>query len=309
MNAEETARQVLAWAARPDGPLPVGSLSGAARLIQPAAETLMLAGDLACSAAARIGTGTPPFGDDKPVGAGAVLLAAAVGGRRQAGSARQLAEALRADRPQRTRPQQTCWRDLVARHAVVAAALPALGAPAEITTAADDGAAAEEPLTETLLRMSPLTTVLHRPPAVRLAAGAVADEVETAAALAGRPRGPEVLAAAISGWVVEAAVLNWRMNLLGRLSTSHVGLVLDTYLIARLRHAADWDMRIRWARQRLSALGPTDQLALATARFWMPLARLAQRGTDIQAERPLLRGYEPAVDLVHRHHLITAGAA
>lgn len=128
MNAEETACQVLAWAARPSGPLPVGSLSGTARLIQPTAGTLTLVRDLASSTAAKLGAGTPPFGDGNPVGAGAVLLAAAVGGRRQPGPARQLALALPPTRPQRIRPQRACWRDLIARHAVVAAALPTLEA-------------------------------------------------------------------------------------------------------------------------------------------------------------------------------------
>ena len=308
MNAEETAHQVLAWTARPSGPLPVGSLSETARLTQPAAGTLTLVADLAAATAARLGAGLPPFGDGSPVGAGPVLLAAAVGGRRQPGPARQLAEAVRPARPRRTRPQQACWRDLITRHAVVAAALPTLVAPAETMTGAEADAAGEEPLAETLLRMSPLTAVLHRPPVARLAAGTTADEVEAAAALADRPGGAEVLAAAMSRWVVEPAVLNWRTSLLDRFSASNPGLVLDTYLLARLRHAADWDLRVRWARQRLSALGPPDPLALATARFWVPLVKVAQRGTNVRGERPLLSGHEAAVDLVHRHHLITAGA-
>jgi hypothetical protein len=314
LNAEQTARQVLAWAAQPSGPLPVGSLNETGRLIEPMASTLTLLGDLTLSTAAMLGADTSAFGDENPVGAGAVLLAAAVGGRRQPGPARQLALALPPTRPQRMQPQRACWRDLIARHGVVAPALPALEAPAvpaaaQASSGTDAEVAVDEPLAETLLRMSLLTAVLYRPPAARMAADTTADEVEVAAALTERPRGPEVLAAAMSRWAIEPAVLNWRMNLLDRLGVSHPALLLDTYTLARLRHGADWDLRVRWARRRLSALGPPDQLALATARFWVPLARLAQRGMNLRQKRPLLTGHEAAVDLVHRHRLLTAGAA
>ena len=115
---------------------------------------------------------------------------------------------------------------------------------------------ADEPLAETLLRASPLTAVLHRPALRRLAAQTTGDAVEAAAALVRRPRGQAVLSAALSRWDPDIAVLNWRTELLERLAGDHPDLVLDTYTHARLRHAADWDARLKWAKRALSAVGP-----------------------------------------------------
>ncbi len=322
MTAETTAQRVLSWATEPSGPLPNGPLWETGRLARPEAATLTLACELARATAAALGAGAPPFGDENAIGAGAVLLAAAIGGRRQPGAARRLAEAIPAARPVRSRPDAACWYDLISRHGVVAAVLEALpvsgtspaglregGRDTRAGTDDADGIGTEnEPLTETLLRMSPLTAVLHRPALRLLEANTTGNEVEAAAALAARPRGAAVLTAALACWSPRPAVLNWRTDLLARLGRDNPDLILDTVTLARLRYGDDWDLRLRWARRRLGMPGPPDPLAIATARFWVPLARLSQRDPTLPDARPLLAGYRFALDLVRRLRLTTAGA-
>lgn len=301
MTAEATARRVLAWAADTAGPVPEGALWKAAELAAPSADTRGLAAALARTTGAKLGAGTPPFGDPAPVGLGAALLAAAIGGRRQPERARQLALALPPSRPSRARPGESRWYDLIARHGVVSAVFTDPAPPA-------DGGS-DEPLRETLLRMSPLTAVLRRPPLSRLKAGTTAEETEAAAALADRPLGAAVLTSALARWLPDADALEWRTELLHRLGTQGgPGLALDTYTTARLRHGPAWDERLRWARRVLSASGPADSLAIATIRFWAPLARLRIHGLSLADERPLLTGYRPALQLVSHYRLLTPGA-
>ena len=302
MTAQITAQRVLAWAIRPAGPPPEGPLWEAGRLAQPESATVTLVAELARATAARLGAGAPPFADRTPVGAGPVLLAAAVGGRQQAGPARQLAEAVPTARPSRMRPAQACWPDLIARHGLVGSAMASRREPGLHSPVGDD-------LVETLLKMSPLTAIFYRPILSRLTAGTTGDEVEAAAALVGRPRGQAVLATALANWVPEQAVLDWRVDLLDRLAHDFPALLLDTYALARLRHGADWDLRLGWARKALLTPGYPDPLAISTVRFWVPLARLTQRGVRLPDARPLMIGYRPALELVRHYRLLTAGAA
>jgi FtsH ternary system domain X1 len=303
MSAQTTAQRVLAWAVAPDGPPPVGALWEAGQLAAPDPATIALAGELTRVTGARLGAGVPPFADQDAVGVGVVLLAAAAGGRGQPDLAQRLALALPPARPIRARPAEARWCDLVARHGLVAAVL------AKLPPASRSSEPAGEPIGETLLGASPLTAVLHRPVLRRLAAGTTGDEVEAAAALVRRPRGHAVLSAALSAWNSDPAVLGWRVELLDRLAAEHGDLVLDTYTLARLRHGADWDERLSWARRTLSGSGPPDPLAVATVRFWVPLARLRQRGTALADVRPLLTGYRHALQLVGYYRLLTTGAA
>lgn len=306
MSAETTAQRVLAWAAEPTGQMPVGALWDVGQLASPSTATRTLAGELARTTAARLGAGAPPFAGHSAIGLGPVLLAAAVGGRRQPERARRLALTLPP-----SRPAEACWYDLVARHGLVAAVLANMPAAERVQAPGRRAPGVEEPLTEALLRASLLTTVLHRPVLSRLAAGTTRDEVKLAAALVQRPRGQAVLSAGLSGWNPDPAVLNWRAELLDRLSGDHPGLVFDTYTLARLRHGADWDARLLWARRTLSASGPPDSLAIATVRFWVPLARLRKRGLSLADARPLLAysDYQKALQLVGYYRLLTAGAA
>ncbi len=239
--------------------------------------------ELTRDTAARLGAGSPPFADRTPVGPGALLLAAAVGGRAQSGPARALVEAAPAPRL-----SAGGWADALARHAVVA---PVTGQKIDAE------------LADALLRASMLTAVLHRPPLSRLTSGATATEAEAAADLLGRPRGRTVLTAALAAWSPDPAVLTWRAELLTRLSHDHPDVVLDTYLLARLRHGADWDRRLSGAARALSGVGLPDDLPVATVRFWAPLAALDQRDPELIRSRTLLDGHRNAVNLVRRYRL------
>jgi hypothetical protein len=298
-NAETTARRVLEWAAQPPDPaggaLPSGSLRSAAALAAPTAATITALAALVRRTGARIGTGSPAFGDRSPAGPGAILLAAAIGGRAQAAPARLLAEAVRPPRL-----GATGWADALARHAVLQPALSQL--------TPDDGSA--ESLVELLLRCSPLTAVLHRPPAVALAEGATANEVAAVTSLLTRPRGVDVLQATLSRFSADPAVLAWRTELLTRLGVDRPVFVLDTYLTARLRHGPEWDEALARARRAFSLVSGPDELCIATARYWLPLSRLCRSHPVLLRERPLMTGYQEALRLVEgRHRRSIAGAA
>lgn len=301
-----TATRVLSWAADPRGAPPSGPLWDATRLARPAPATSQAAAELARRTAALLGAGAPPFGSASRIGLGVVFLAAAVGGRRQAGPAVMLAQAIPAQARWRA---AVPWYDLVARHGLVSAALSALP---ETSTGGQPCDADEEPrqsLPEVLLAASPLTAVLHRPTLRALRGGTTRQAVNTALALLERPRGASVLAGALAGWVPFPDVLTWRAELLSRLRPEHPSLLLDVYLVARTRFAADWDERVRWAGRQLGSRGAPDPLAIATLRFWAPLAALEKDSIQLPALRPLMTGYDKALHLVRRFRLDQAGAA
>jgi len=321
VTAAATAERVLAWAAEPSGPVPVGPLWDVTTLANPAGSVRDAASQLARRTSARLGAGFPPFGavgrtgrtGPPRIGPGAVFLAAAAGGRRQAGAAALLAGAVPPATPSR---DPGAWYDLVARHGVADAVVTALAVagtstaspgPSEPASDGNDGGA--EPLPELLLDASPLTAVLYRPPLRALRSDTTGRAVATTIALMSRPRGQAVLAAGLAGWTPHPYVLAWRASLLARLRLSHRDLLLDVYLTARTRFAADWDRRISWAARQMTALaGVPDPLAVDTLRFWAPLAAI-KRDVTLSRLRPLMSGQDPALKLVHRFHLDQAGAA
>jgi len=331
MNAETTALRVLTWAAEPKGQPPQGPLWDVTALRDPAEPVRTALAELACTTAARLGAGRPPLGEQDPgVGLGALLLAAAVGGRGQQVPARRLAEAAEQRFPTPNTPEKARWYDVFARHAVVAPAVvalpstnraihrygpaPAVGNLHGPAPAAGDaqllGAPDEEtePITDTLLRCSPLTAVLHRPCRSRIRAGATAAERGTATLLLRHTRGRELLITGLCRWSPDPAVLTWRAELLTLLDEHDPELILDVCTAARLRHGDHWDEQLRRAARDLMLEGPADGSALATARFWAPLATKQRNGTHLARVRPLLTGHEQALRLVHTYGLTRAGA-
>lgn len=318
MTAAATAERVLTWAAEPSGPVPVGPLWDVTALADPADSVRDAASQLARRTAARLGAGIPPFGAAARtgrlrIGPGAVFLAAAAGGRRQAGAAALLAGAVPPATPGR---HPGSWYDLIARHSVAGAVVTALaaagtgtGSPEPAGPAGGGNDDGPEPLPELLLDASPLTAVLYRPPLRALRSDTTGQAVATAIALLSRPRGPAALAAGLAGWTPYPQVLAWRASLLARLRLSHRDLLLDVYLMARTRFAAEWDQRISWAARQMTALaGIADPLAVDTLRFWAPLATL-ERDVTLSQLRPLMSGQGPALKLVRLFSLDQAGAA
>jgi hypothetical protein len=326
MNADTTARKVLAWAATPHGPPPTGPLTGAPALARPGAETLTAARSLLRSGAARMGAGSPPLGDAAPASLGMVLLAAAVGGRAHGAPASRLAAASRPPRP----AADGQWSDAIARHLVVAparTAMPSDSRPAH--PAAASGTAAEapdplspaasgngasgpavEPLAEVLLRGSPLTCVLQRPPQARLLSNRTAEEAGTAVALLGCWRGRSVLTRNLATWDSDPEVLNWRATLLALLVTEHIDVVVETYLRARTANAAEWDRRIREAERGLGGRTANPQERyVAAVRFWVPLARVLARRPRLLKDHPYLDGCQRALALAARYRFTVRSPA
>lgn len=313
MTATTTALRVLTWAAAPHGTPPIGPLWDAVGLARPAPATRDAAAELARRTAALLGAGSPPLGSGDRIGLGVIFLAAAVGGRQQPGPAITLAQAV----PPATARRGVGWYDLVARHGLVSAALAGLTGTGAVTPAAGAGGAArpspaadeQRSLPEVLLGASPLSSVLYRPPLHTLNTGTTRQAVRTAVALLDRPRGPQVLATGLAGWMPFPAVLTWRTELLNRLRLDHPGLLLDVYMVARIRFGAEWDKRVWWAGRQLRSRGAPDPLAIATLRFWAPLAALERDTSSLSALRPLMTGYDTAIRLVRQYHLDRAGAA
>jgi FtsH ternary system domain X1 len=301
MDAMTTALRVLAWALDPAGPLPAGPLRSVGALVEPGDAAVTALRRLAATTAARLGAGTPPLGDAGPVGLGTLLLAAAAGGRLEEQTATALLDAV----PPLPRGPGA-WAESVVRHGVVG---PVLADPPP-----DTAVALPDAVTESLRRASPLSAVLHRPPA-----GSTDTARATATRLLARPHGIGVLVAALAAPVADAAVLTWRAELLELLRHGHPGPTLEVYLAARLWHGSAWDERIRWARRALAGHGSPPELAIATLRFWAPLARmhrdeeaLATAGTRTRSRRPTIAGraflrpaeYGEAVRLVGRFRLL-----
>jgi hypothetical protein len=296
MNAVATARRVLAWAVDPAGPPPEGPVHDAAGLARVDAELTRLIGDLTRITAARLGVGTPPLGDAAPVGLGAALLAAAIGGRARPEQAKGLADAV---------PRFAGWSDAVARHGAVELWLrqqPAAGHVGE-----------RDSLDERLLRASPLSAVLHRPTLERLQGHSAQQEVGLAEELLSRPRGRRLLTCVLAAPSLESDVLEWRSELLQRLRLAHLDAVVDTYVTARIRHGADWDERLRWAREELYR-GNVHPLAVATVRYWAALEAIQQSHPEqITARTHLSYGHDrdqvdDVVRLVQQLHLNVGGA-
>lgn len=270
-TAPVTATRVLQWAAAPRGPAPLGTLRRSGNLLSDPGVGRGLR-DLVRSAAARTGAGVPPLGDPSPVGPGAVLLAASIGGRTRPDLAARLAAAL----PPAPLDGASAagWADALARHAVVGAALPAAGdVPDDLARSWLDG--------------SPLTAVLRAPHPEGVSTG-----MRTAAALARRPRGPAVLTASFADCHPDPSVLHWRGEVLLRLAAQHPQEVLDVYVAARARHPQAWDTRAAEAGRSLalaSRAGTTDADALAVVHFWA--------GLTVRAVTRLVTGNRLPVDL------------
>ncbi|WUI02587.1 hypothetical protein OHR68_12525 [Spirillospora sp. NBC_00431] len=287
MGAAGTARRILEWVAEPKGLVPNGTLWESSRLAVPDGATLDRLAQIARMANALRGAGDPPFGDPAPIGPAAVLLAAAIGGREQTDQALRIVEAIA---PAHRRPPG--WHELTARDAVLHPVLRAL-----------DRWPGDGEFPASLLRASPLTAVLHHPPgnADPSSRGYLSAE-RTAEALLRAPRGRGVLVAALATCSHDPAVLAWRAHLLNLwLRHGRADLVLDTYALARLRHADSWDEQIGAA---LGWHGKPSPVMKATARYWAAAERVRLR-----RDRPVARGHERALALVSRHRNWTGGAS
>jgi FtsH ternary system domain X1 len=298
-SAAQTALQVIEWAADTSGYPPSGSLNAVGDLPRSAATVRALRA-LTRATAAWIGAGQPPFGDDRPIGPGALFLAVAIGGRLQPELASQLA-ALVAP-PALNRTSTTGWSDALARHAVAGPALAADSGAKPVSRTGSlrsgIGAVLSESMRDSLLRASPLSAVFFRP-----ADGAAEQAANVALGMLSRPRGVDVLAAVLSGWHHDPRVLSWRTRLLARLAATHASVVVTVYAAARFCHGEEWDRRLSAAAADLGAAParqPAD-LSVATIQYWAPM--LVRQVSEQRHKNLLLDGYQAAPSMVRQFRL------
>lgn len=270
-GAAETASLVLHWVEHPVGTLPTGPLWRPAQLAAPAAGILGPLAAITRRACALLGTGNPAFGDQAPIGPGAMLLAAAIGGRHEPDTAARLIAAA---------GPAAGWQDAMARHAVVGAVLGRVG---------------RQDLADGLLRASPLTAAFRYPPVGGTddAGGPTGGEEAIERLLATR-RGRDVLVAELATCSGDPRVLAWRARVLDQwVRRGQVDLALDVYARARLWHPQEWDAQVR------KALGwhgqPTAEMK-GTGDYWRHVSRVRLR-----AHRPLVSGIDDTVRLVNRY--------
>jgi hypothetical protein len=280
-TASQTAQRVLGWCGRPSGPPPLGGMGELTGLATVGPDVLDRLRALAVETAARLGAGRSRLGDDGRLGLGALLLAAAVGARGEPKTALRLAAAAAEVPP-------AGWTDHLCRYAVLQPVLePRRGAVSAFQV--------EGRLVDALLRAAALTEVLHRP-----APGSVT-AVDIAARLLDRPHGAALLGGVLARPHPEAAVRAWRGELLDRFRHRRAGFVVDVYVVARLRHADEWDRLVKQAVRELPRPGePRAQLTehtTATGRYWSALAAIDADPARPLAARPFLDGHQRAVAL------------
>jgi hypothetical protein len=259
MTAEDTALQTMRWAAAEmRGPLPEGDLAAAVRLASPGRDTLRLAGRLAAVTAARLRLPAPLFGDRRPPGLGAVLIAAAIGGH---------AHADRSPLLLRAAPAPARAADLLAVHGLVAPA-----------------AALLPRLRDQLTDASPLTGVLDSPgPRTEATCEDLLDRLRADRAA----RSMVMLRFAAPPQTPQQA--RWRGGALAVIRHEDPRFVLDVYELAMLHHGLEHEIRARVAWRHVLA---GDDLALAepTAHWWRALAELEDAFPRQVRERPQLGG-------------------
>ncbi|MBG0562561.1 hypothetical protein [Actinoplanes aureus] len=287
MNALTTAQRVLRWAAAPAGPLPSGPLRLAGSLAD-AGGCAPEVRRLVATTGALLAAGDPPWGDGTPVGAGVVLIAAAVGGRVDPRSADVLGHV-----PDVSPRRDGRWAEALARHALIA---PVLGAT---------GSGVPADLADRLRALSPLTAVFLRPPST--VSGRTA-ALSLSMLLLDQPRGAASLTAALARPSPDPLVLDWRTRLLRTLRERRPALMLDVYLAARLRHGAAWNAQIAAADAAMTRVEGPDPLALATVRFWGPLADTERVEIEADTIAGRIKGVtvDPAASIRARTYLTYA---
>jgi hypothetical protein len=258
MSAADTTLRVLTWVAgeeiRPGSePLPSGDLGGAAELAAPSAVIREAVARVAALGAARLRLGTP-FGDPRPPGLAACLIAAAAGARGEPTAAERVLLAAEAV------AVPSGW-DLVARHAVAHAVLQAGHLDADLAG---------------LMRaLSPLTGLTDRPVAASEHAAEdllVAQMPNPAGRLpdrAGYDLAVRTLAAPAAG--PEQAA--WRAGLLARRRFRSRPFVLDVYETGMTLFGPEYQRRVRQARALLrhpADLTPARPLLV----WWQALAAI-----------------------------------
>jgi len=235
--------------------MPEGDLSDAMWLAGPDGEVLRLIGRLTSVTAARLRLAAPLFGDRRPPGPGAAVLAAAIGAVRHGDHTRSQ---LRAIRPPARAP------DMLAFHGLAEPAvrrLPQLG--------------------DLLRDVSPLTGVLDRPgPRTAASCENLLDRLRADPAA----RTVAVLRFATPPDTPEQS--RWRGECLAYLRHEDPDFVLEVYETAFVHYGLEHEIRARVAWRHVLGRGSSEP-ALPVALWWRALAELES------AEPARLKGRKP----------------
>ncbi|MFF3329844.1 hypothetical protein ACFYWX_09820 [Streptomyces sp. NPDC002888] len=256
---------------------------------------------LAAVTAARLRLSAPPLGDGGPAGLGALLLATAVALRHTPEVAGMALDVSAPD----------SVADLLARHGLVR----------RVRSCGDPALTPDGRLSDELLRHSPLTGLMGAPataPGAETAAEQVLDR------LLGHPEGRTSATTALAPPPADARTARWRARLLERrrYTTGERRWVQDVYETALLHHGPELRRRTAHAVAVLASVGPVPpgpderdteegralDEAEAFAEWWRPLAVLTHRHGEELRSRPLLKGYDDALELCRIHRGVRARA-
>ncbi|MFD0272341.1 hypothetical protein ACFVHB_00335 [Kitasatospora sp. NPDC127111] len=245
---------------RPDpAALPEGRLRHPLDLADPDPDTASLTATLAARTAARLRLDRLAGAERRPVGVGAVLAAAAVGGRAEP-AAGALLDAV---------PPPASFWDVLACHGVAG---PVLGL---------HHGQLDPRFAEALLDVSPLTGVLDRPGGRTQAA---AEELLIDVLLPDR-QGRRTVASVWAEPPASPAQALWRGTMLDRLRLADTAFVLNVYETAMLLHRPGHLARVEDARAALVPPADLDR-ARPVARWWSALAKLERSRRRLLRERP-----------------------
>ncbi|MFJ9632391.1 hypothetical protein ACIRU8_32290 [Streptomyces sp. NPDC101175] len=260
---------------------PEGDLTDPQELADPPPDVSAAVVRLAVRTSARLRLDAPAAREHRPVGAGALLLAAAVGARARSDLAAEVVRAVPAAR--------SLW-DVLAHHAVVAPALRHCADPV---------------LAGRLRDASPLTALLDRPtPSGESAAELLLEDV-----LLAHPQGRRLVTTVYCEPPASPAQALWRGRLLDQLRMPERELVLDVYEAALLRHTAEHLALVRDARLSLT-VPPDLPAARPVARWWSALAALERsHGRSLKARSGITRAYLEGVRLHRQVERLEASTA
>src|SRR5262245_44438595 len=247
MSATDTAQRVIEWAIiGGNGVPPQGDVSITEQLAHPLAPLRDALAQLTALTAARLRFGTPPLGDNRPVGFGTLIIAAAIGVANNPKAAKFVMSAA---------PPTSAPVDWVARHGLVVHALRFL--PDAI---ADD-----------CRQASPLTAVLERP-----VEGQDSQAMMVIDTLLKHAAGRRSLTLHLAQPTGDVQVRQWRQSLLDRMRLTNQGFVLDIYEATMISHQRETLDQVKAARAVIvDPIAASDERrlrdALSVAEWWGPL--------------------------------------
>lgn len=264
MNATQTAIDVINWTMSGTGSPPWGHLSATLALGKPSKALRVAMQTLTAQTSAKMYWGAPPLHDERPLGVGGAILAAAIGGLHTPNYARQMIPAI----PPAANPAE--W---LLRHALVTRILPFLTQTAPLADLKAD-----------FFAVSPLTALINTPPPSQQ--NTLMSLVEQ---LFERLASRRWLQLSLAQPTDNQAIRDWHQNILAQLRQTEqdqkTTFVLDVYETLMIHHRPAAFKQVRSARRVLRDENASKdeqrlQEALSIAQWWQPLWALRRTRKD-----------------------------